>query len=401
MLPSLNNEKKLSFVIGTIVLCIFITNFAFIIQNMTGIEHKVISNFCKFFIFIAILSCAKIYFTRFNTFLLKFFFFITVTFLINELLFGGNEYFYSTLTTFLTIVLPTAVTYSVINDYKETLVFLRKVAITVSVILLFGIITGSMSTFDKIYAMGFSNSILLPTTTLMDSLCHDYLNFNYVIVSIIAVLINLFSVVVYGSRGSLVVIIFYFLFVCVYKKLHSQKVLFSIVFFLLGLSIIFLKDLLLLFHDFLIHHGYSSRTIDLFVSATINDSRRLILWNQVIDEIIEQPFEVRGINADFLLIDTYSHNYFIELIYDFGVLIGGVFTLYIVVNIIKSLNKETADYQSRLETLLLFSFFPICLWSGSVWLDMYFWSWFAVVHTVKHCGYGKTEKRERYLTTDE
>ena len=61
-------------------------------------------------------------------------------------------------------------------------------------------------------------------------------------------------------------------------------------------------------------------------------------------QINENPFAIRGINADFLLIQGYSHNYFIELVYAFGIL-GGFFSCYILFKIAVTIEKGQCENQ--------------------------------------------------------
>ena len=65
---------------------------------------------------------------------------------------------------------------------------------------------------------------------------------------------------------------------------------------------------------------------------------------------------------------------FLELIYDLGIFIGTVITIYIIYAIIRTLLAKPSSYVHILQ-LLLFSFFPLLLWSDSIWRSIFFWVW--------------------------
>ena len=121
--------------------------------------------------------------------------------------------------------------------------------------------------------------------------------------------------------------------------------------------------------------GLNSRTLNLLLSNNINhDSGRRELWAIVLSEICVSPFSIRGINADYLLIGIYSHNFIIELLYEFGILLGVPFIIYIIYAIFKTVISKN-NYYTNLLKILLFNFFPLILWSATIWTSMFFWIW--------------------------
>ena len=103
------------------------------------------------------------------------------------------------------------------------------------------------------------------------------------------------------------------------------------------------------------------------------------IWNYFANKIKEEPFRIRGINADqlektgFYENSNYAHNIFLELFYQFGVVIGGIFSLVIIKNVFDSLSYD--NEKNSIKTIFMCVFFPISIFSGSLWTSLYCWLW--------------------------
>ncbi len=383
------SEQRLSLVIAAIVFGLFLTNLAYLIQNRIGISYTIISNICKALIVIALLFCIRIFVARFNRFLLVFLFLLALVSLLQMAIFRRNTTFLRTLSTFLTNVFPAVLVFSVIRDCKKPVIILRQTALLISAILLIANLTRSLSYFEAEYAMGFANCMTLPTIILIEELFNDRPPLKFSIVLILAIICNVFTVVIYGSRGAFVAILVFILYLIIKQMFTKRRAGYLIAIAVLLLIAVFYNSILNFSMDFLMRQGLSSRTLSILLTNATHDSGRLALWSELLREIADNPFAIRGINADYLLIGSYSHNFFTELIYAFGTVAGGFFSIYIIVKIVKSILNGFRDDESRLEILLLFSYFPVCLWSGSIWTSMYFWAWFTLIHATKHISAAK------------
>lgn len=76
-----------------IVLGLFLTNLANVLQNQIGLAHETISNGLKVMILIALIPCISVYIKRLDAFLGKFLFFIALL-IILQLLFFNNDFFF-------------------------------------------------------------------------------------------------------------------------------------------------------------------------------------------------------------------------------------------------------------------------------------------------------------------
>ena len=96
--------------------------------------------------------------------------------------------------------------------------------------------------------------------------------------------------------------------------------------------------------------------------------------------IKQNPYKIRGINADQLLktglyqSSNTSHNLVIEMVYSFGVVFGSIICLFFFWRFIKTLRKFKSA-RDVVRIVFLFGFFPICFWSGSIWVAACWWFW--------------------------
>lgn len=146
-----------------------------------------------------------------------------------------------------------------------------------------------------------------------------------------------------GSRGATVVILVYFLYV-VLKKYRTAKTWKKIMLILLlGLFVVgreILKDTLV---DVLQIDKESSRTLAwLFgLNDNLDTSGRDLIYHDAFIKIFERPLLGWGLACDYKAIGTiYVHNLFLEWMLDFGLILGGFFTINYVIRLFRTLNSE-------------------------------------------------------------
>lgn len=166
-----------------------------------------------------------------------------------------------------------------------------------------------------------------------------------------------------GTRGPLLCLA---VFIClmIYKRHGMGKFLLRVGAAVLIVAVVLgsqtVKFKLLDLSKWLDSSGYSSRFITMMIEGELADSNgRDAIKDVLLEDIKEDPFAIRGIFADRQatrgLVDreygakhedgTYAHNLWVEMIYDWGVLLGGVLLLLvflIVLNFIRKSNKEDA-----------------------------------------------------------
>lgn len=269
---------------------------------------------------------------------------VFVIFLLNYILFPNNiEYLNSQGFRFLLpLVIPTILCLSAIYNIQTIEVVLKyisylslMIALLYTMLILKGIITLNF------YSMSFSYALLLPTLYFIYSGREK--NFFMAILLLLIIL-------VLGSRGAIVFAILYYFII----ELLSLK-FFKVIAFLSIMTVIF--SALPLIISTLENYGFYSRTLDLLVSGDLisHDSGRGDIYEFFGKKILESPLWGYGLFGDrFFLRGAYCHNIFIEFCIDFGLLLGVVLFISLLIIFFRTLLwlKETKS----MKFVLLFFF---------------------------------------------
>lgn len=193
---------------------------------------------------------------------------------------------------------------------------------------------------------------------------------------ILGAAIGLYMMLTQGSRGP-------FLFLCVFLVLfafnhfrHSRKkIIYSAIAVLLLMFLYLFYDTLLAWLSlFLSNAGFSSRIISSLVEGTISaDSGRSDIWAVAIQAIIDNPWGHGPMGSQpivFHLVPAgYPHSVILEVLIDFGVIIGSAILIFLFVNAFKMLFKE--ENAAWLPCFMVFFctacqlFISLCYWSST------------------------------------
>ncbi|NVF17349.1 hypothetical protein HV446_06025 [Enterococcus faecium] len=147
-------------------------------------------------------------------------------------------------------------------------------------------------------------------------------------------------------------------------------------------SVITFSLLLFLMRDNLIHLllsittklGIYSRTLTTIASGTFTTSLgREDIYSQVLSSFMNNPFKIRGINADYALTGIYSHNFILELLYEFGFILGVIIVLLIIITILLTLHNKGNGDKTHISLLLISIWVPYLLISSTIWVTPFFW----------------------------
>ena len=373
------HDLLLNLEICTVIGGLFLTNFSVALEHQfTWITSAGMSSFAKVLILAAMVLCVPALLHRFQ---LRMFYLVMGTALIyclQTMLFTKQQYiFRNTFNTFLTTILPVLICFLAVRDFESLLKWLLRLSELISVVILIFMLIYGANLFEKGYFMGFANAMILPTEVLLLHTVSTETPVSKKLIFLVLVISNMLCVCIYGSRGGLVAVLVYAVYIYIRNiKISVKVVLSATVLLILGIFLIInLDNLLLSLYTRLTDMGYNSRTLRLILSETQNDSSRSLIWARLIELIQEDPFAVRGINADALVVTPYAHNFVLELNYDLGIFIGSLVFTYIVYCIVMTVKAPLTAYSNVL-TLMMFCFIPLLLWSGSIWTSMYFWIWF-------------------------
>lgn len=241
-----------------------------------------------------------------------------------------------------------------IEILKDVLLKVSYIILIIGVILILYIITGKID-FTS-YNMALSYYLLLPTMVFIyqEKITCKFLS-----------VLSLLIILLLGSRGPFIFALFYYAVITLLSiKLNSFKSYLSIGFlFIISILIISVDaiDILSFVENVL---GINSRTLSMLISGTIDsDSGRGDIAKIIIDNILNNNLWGHGIYGDrYFLNGTYAHNVFLEVWLDFGIILGTLVLLFLIVFITKTFLRSN----DKKLFLLFFSlgFMPLLV-SGS------------------------------------
>ncbi len=221
------------------------------------------------------------------------------------------------------------------------------------------------------YSMSLSYYMLLPVIIFLDELFEKHS-----IRAVIMVIWSFFSMLALGSRGPILCIVVFLILKSIKYILHLT---YKKTFFLLitsGVTIYFFVNyhsVLGFINTFLFDLGIRSRSIDLFLTEELYFSGRESLYPVVIEATNSAPLIGLGIGGDRQVLDgAYAHNLFLELYANFGVVIGGVLSIALVLIVFKILFIKDFETYNMLIIWLSFGFVRLMV-SGSYLTDIQFW----------------------------
>lgn len=231
----------------------------------------------------------------------------------------------------------------------------------------------------------------------------DYMSFAYMMLSpiiicfvegwrknkklLICPIVSSFILFVIGCRGALVtLLVFLMLCFCKYYLFNktSMKYLVIKIFFLLGAFLIVFNmgTLLRQLSDILVKIGFSSRTLEFMLLGNdvfIQSEGRNMIWNQAIENVGilgKGLFGDRTVLLDEYLNPIYPHNFILEILVDFGMILGPVLLVIFAAVVGKALlvSLKSGDSQQIQMSFAMISVFLVRhMVSASFLTSLDFW----------------------------
>lgn len=294
-------------------------------------------------------------------------------FILNYVLFNENWIYLKTIIFPLFFTgLPSFIYAYSIRDWDVLTEVMEKTAgITFVVGTLIGILVFAGYASVGTYSMSLSYYMLLPAIIYMNEFM-EKTSFK----SGVALLISFLVILSLGSRGAIMCIGVFIIL----KSLRFQGsityirvVTYLIIFSIIVIGFIFLNEILGYIYNFLLGHGIQSRNLRLFLEGGVRLSGRDSIYNSVFREILNNPFLGIGLAGDRLIVGgSYAHNIFIEILADFGVIIGSFIIVALLYIIIKSLIFKDVKTYNMVIIWLSIGFVSLFV-SGSYLTDFKFW----------------------------
>lgn len=303
----------------------------------------------------------------------------TFTFLVNYLIFPENHLYLKTLLfPFFFMCMP-AYIYSVsLSDWNVLKQIMKKASL---IVFLFGSILGILIFFGKAsagaYSMSLSYYMLLPTVIFLDDLL-DKLSLKAFLISLISILV----ILALGSRGALLCIVFFVVLKLIRFnfKLTNSKVYYNLIIIsAIIITYIQLDVILESLYNLILNFGIKSRSILLFLQDDVSLSGRDNIYQNVIGEIFENPLLGIGLGADRHLTYTgYTHNFFLEVLANFGVFLGGIIIIVLMLLILKVLFVKDKERYSIVIIWMSLGFVHLMV-SSSYLIDLKFWIFLGLI----------------------
>ena len=298
----------------------------------------------------------------------------------NYILFPENrQYIEGLLIQFFFVCLPVFLYTLSLNDFS---VF-KSIMLKASYIVFFvGLVIGTLVFTKKAsigtYSMPFSYYMLLPAIMFLDRLM-DKFSVRMSVFSILSVVI----ILALGSRGPILCIVVFIVlkFFKPRQIITHRKIVCKFTLVAIGVIVLFyLKEIIMILDNFLMNFGVKSRTLSLFLNERgLYLSGRDEIYKKVLDEISINLLTGIGIAGDTRIIGkSYVHNFFIEVIGNFGIILGSIFIIGIILLIINSIiSKDTIEYDIVIIWLSI-GFVHLML-SSSYWIDFRFWAFLGIL----------------------
>lgn len=368
----IKEDKRLSMALCGMYVSLYIANYTGVMSTkVTSSLLLWLSSFSKFVPIILVISCAVIIARRINGTLCFTVLSLLLIYELNSVVVVNsftNEYFKY----FITICLPCMILMSQIKMYTYFIQYMRISAVIVTFAgCLLTIIISENNGLSNSYYMGFSNISAFFCLFLI-----DWAFEKRKIKCIILILLSLFVILMLGSRGAIISIVFFFIIKALISNRLSlvRKIVIVII---VASVVIFYKQIFEWIYNIGTHFGIYSRTLFVMENDLSHMSGRDNIYAEVWREICKNPFKIRGIAFDRGFFGTYPHNIALELMYQFGIVFGGTAVIAIIIAVVRQLGKISRidDADSTVGILLVAAGVMSLIFSNTLWKSMYFWTW--------------------------
>lgn len=360
-------DKRISIALSSSFVVLTFQYFLLFSFNLIGTQIGTsIQHFSKIIVALVYLFAFSFVFKR-NKKLMVFSYLIAVIiFFLHYVLFPENrEFIIPIIFQFFLIILPTFIYASSLINLS---VFQNMIEKTSRIVFFFGVLLALQVFFKKAsigsYSMTLAYYMLLPAIILLEKL------FERVILSdLIFFIFSLAIIFVLGSRGPLLSIFVFLIFKIIrpnFKTSRLKIIFVSGVLSLFTFMFFFLEKIMRSVFDILTSYGIYSRNLYIILDKrAFYLSGRATLYKGIIDEILKSPFIGIGIAADRRIgMGNYAHNILMELITNFGIIVGTLLLFMLLIIILIAIQKKNNKMRDILLLWICMGFVPLLI-SGS------------------------------------
>lgn len=302
-----------------------------------------------------------------------------VIFSLNLFIFPYNSaLMQSVLFEFFIVCLPCFIYSYSIDDYEVMFYVLNKVA---NIILIAGLIISILMLINRInigsYSMALSYYLLIPSLFYLYKF-YNFFSLKYLILFIVSIV----AILLIGARGPVLCIAVYtiiYLLNNIKGKIDTKKlVIYVVILMLLFISLMFFRILLSFLNDILERLNIYSRTVYILLNNLTHLSGRDELYLNALQLIKQNPILGIGITGDRYYLDMYVHNLFLEIILNFGVVMGLSIIIILTGIIVKTIFLTEKELSNILLIFFCLSIVPLMI-SGTYLNFAWFWIYLGMI----------------------
>lgn len=294
-------------------------------------------------------------------------------FVLNYVFFPENQpYLKTILFPLFFVCLPSFVYSASIYDWAVLKKMMKKAShfvFIIGIVIGSGVLLGIASVGS--YSMPFSYYMLFPAIIFIDELFNKF-----TLRTAICVFISLLIILALGSRGAvLCVAVFVFLkLLCPGDNLNYRGIILGLGILMTGLAgYIFREGILGVLNNIFLSLGIQSRSIALFLEKGVYLSGRDRIYGLIANKIASSPFWGIGLAGDRIpLKGSYAHNIFIEVLGNFGLIIGAFILLILLGLILRSVMTKDKIKHDLIIIWISLGFVHLMV-SSSYLIDLKFW----------------------------
>lgn len=295
----------------------------------------------------------------------------------------------------ITIFLPMGICALCIEDRRQFFEKLYKISFFGQFLIIFTMYY-TISSQDRNYSISCSYALLLFLLVVFGKWFEKHKWYN-----LIMSVVDLLAIVFFGSRGAIVCVVAFVIILCAINpniKLQ-RKLLYLLIIAALSLLVIFyFREIVIFLSNRLSAAGFSSRTLRLALQdeLLLHDSGRKTLYEFYIAQVQKHPILGWGILGG--RIELYPHNIYIELMLSFGIAIGTLVFVCLIIILIRGVLQK--DRTNQLVAAIFIANEISLLFSGSVFTNAEFFVCLALCLAQSKRIYGIQSFRKKALTQE-
>ena len=254
------------------------------------------------------------------------------------------------------------------NKLKPVVIIASKVSVVSSIIWLVLYFSTSSNGWNNCMAVSYS---VLPSICILG---YAYFS-NRKLINIFWFIAGILTILFMGTRGPMIILVIYIIFMFLYFSRSNYKFFVASILLIVGILVYNNMNSIL---SYLLKHFSVGETTNAafykFLNSEDITNGRILIYEKVWAFCKENIMLGHGVYGEWSIIGGYAHLMPLEMITHYGIILGSIFFVYILIKNIKylSANKNNDFSYFFCLTIVGVGFFKL-LFSGSYLQESYFW----------------------------